>query len=97
MKFSEEKVELCLYKADEKVITEVRDRGLGIKEDELKRALQVFEQINREEYEQQGGGLGLAIAAKYAEINKAELTLSLREGGGTTARIVLQEDRSQSK
>jgi two-component system sensor histidine kinase/response regulator len=67
----------------------VKDRGIGLDMSKLKEAIDVFGQINREKLEQQGGGLGLAIASKYAAINLGRLEFAPREGGGTIVTLVL--------
>jgi signal transduction histidine kinase len=56
----------------------------------IREALNAFGQINREKLEQQGGGLGLAIASQYAAINGGRLEFKSRDGGGTVVTLVLQ-------
>ncbi len=68
---------------------EIHDQGPGIDDHNAKRALQAFEQIDRESMEQQGSGLGLSIASHLVQVNRGQLELCSRESGGTTARVVL--------
>ena len=49
----------------------------------------VFGQLDRERIEQQGGGLGLAIASRYATINKGRIEFERRAGGGSIVSLVL--------
>jgi CheY-like chemotaxis protein len=69
---------------------QVRDRGIGFDMNKIREALNAFGQINREKLEQQGGGLGLAIASQYAAINGGRLEFKSRDGGGTVVTLVLQ-------
>lgn len=68
---------------------EIHDEGPGIDANSAKRALEAFEQINRESMEQQGSGLGLSIASHLVQVNRGQLELCSRDTGGTTARVVL--------
>jgi len=68
---------------------EIHDEGPGIDANSAKRALEAFEQINRDSMEQQGSGLGLSIASHLVQVNRGQLELYSRETGGTTARVVL--------
>ena len=82
-------VELCAYNQEQEIVIEVRDRGIGIDPTKVRQAIDVFGQIDREKLEQQGGGLGLAIASRYAAINKGRLEFECRKGGGTTVSLYL--------
>lgn len=72
---------------------EVADRGIGLDPARVAEALNPFGQLDRDRYEQQGGGMGLAIASKYAAINGGRVVLTAREGGGTSAVLYLPEVR----
>ncbi|MBN8549286.1 MAG: response regulator [Deltaproteobacteria bacterium] len=82
-------IEICAYMQEQEVVIEVRDRGIGIDPAKVRQAIDVFGQIDREKLEQQGGGLGLAIASRYAAINKGRLEFESRSGGGTTVSLTL--------
>lgn len=82
-------IEICLVPLDGEIALEVRDRGMGIDLSKIHEAIDVFGQINREKLEQQGGGLGLAIAARYAAVNAGRLEFDNRTGGGCVASLVL--------
>lgn len=77
-------VEIGCAVGDGSVVLEVRDRGEGMTEEILDRAILPF-------YPQHGGrpGLGLAIADKFTTALGGRLTLAARDGGGTVARVEL--------
>jgi signal transduction histidine kinase len=91
MKFSthQKVVELFAYRQESETVIEVRDRGPGIDLMRVEEAIDVFGQLDREKLEQQGGGLGLAIASRYAHLNGARLEFDHRAGGGTVVSLLL--------
>ncbi len=62
----------------------VSDTGMGIPEDMHSAIFTKFYQVNRAEMEQQGAGLGLAIAKDLAEINGGFLSVQSIVGQGST-------------
>lgn len=92
VKFSEERKEirvLVTANASEGVSVAVSDRGIGIGQNGGVAVLP-FCQPGRERYEQQGCGLGLAVADGLTRINGGQLRLSPREGGGTVVELVFR-------
>jgi signal transduction histidine kinase len=73
-----------LSRADGKVLMAVADDGPGIPEDLRP---QVFEPFFTTKA--RGGGLGLAIARRTAEIHGGDLTLECPPGGGTIVTLTL--------
>jgi len=88
-KGTRKEVRIFGYMQSERVIFEVRDRGVGFDPSKIQQAIETFGQIDRDRMEQQGGGLGLAISSKYAAINKAKLEFSTRPGGGACVSLVI--------
>lgn len=82
-------VELAFVRLSDEVAFEVKDRGIGIDVDRVKEAVTLFSQIDRDKLEQQGSGVGLAIAHRYARINNGRLEFESREGGGAIVSLVL--------
>lgn len=91
IKFSQDikEIEGVSYTKNDKVYFEIRDRGIGIDPSQIQEALAVFGQIDRDTMEQQGGGMGLAIAARYVKINNGSLEFHKRDGGGSIVAVVL--------
>lgn len=64
----------------------IRDKGIGMEEEQIKN-LASYRQFNRNIYEQQGVGLGLAIAQLLVAIHNGTLTITSYAGSGTTVII----------
>jgi signal transduction histidine kinase len=67
----------------------VTDEGVGIAADELPHLFERFRQIDRAKMEQQGVGLGLAIARELINLHSGEITMESTPGEGSTATIRL--------
>ena len=74
---------------DGKVILSILDSGPGLPEAETERLLRPFERLDVARGKESGAGLGLAIAARIAQLHGGELRLRNREGGGLEARVEL--------
>lgn len=83
-----------LFPLGDEIGIEISDRGIGIDPDKIRQAIDPFGQIDRDKLEQQGGGLGLSIANRYAKINGGRIELERRPEGGTTARLILSRVRN---
>ena len=91
IKFSGEsrRIEIVSAPGDCEVAVEVRDRGIGIDVERVREAIDAFGQLDRERLEQQGGGLGLALAHRYLTLHGGRLEFANRSGGGTEVSLVL--------
>ena len=66
----------------------VRDTGIGIRPDHMRRLFQPFTQGDQADTRNYGGtGLGLAISRRLAEMMEGRVTLESRPGEGTTAEV----------
>ena len=72
----------------------VRDKGIGMRPDQVETALTPFGQVdsglNRRA---EGVGLGLPIAKRFAELHGGTLTIESAEGAGTTITVTLPAER----
>jgi signal transduction histidine kinase len=73
-------------------VLQIHDEGRGMKPDQIKR-LEGFVQFGRNIHEQQGLGLGLAIAHKLASLYGGNLLVESRPNQGTTVTIRLPAGR----
>jgi signal transduction histidine kinase len=70
---------------DDKVTICIKDNGIGIAKENLEKLFHKFSQVNREEYEKQGSGLGLYISRSYVELMNGRISAeSEGEGKGTS-------------
>ena len=99
VKFSDESkvVELDVVTQGREVRISIKDRGCGIDMTQVEAAFDTFGQINRECKEQQGGGMGLSIAKRYASAHRGRLELRERSGGGSIVTLVLPVVESCAK
>lgn len=71
----------------EGVCFEVSDTGRGIPNDEFQKIFEPFYQINREIYEDQGSGAGLAIVKSVVELHEGEVEVESVVGQGSRFNI----------
>jgi signal transduction histidine kinase len=77
----------------------VADEGPGIPPDEIPHLFERFRQIDREKMEQQGVGLGLAVAQGVIQLHGGEITVASTVGEGSTftIRLPLAEARERAR
>lgn len=85
IKFSPEngRVSITQWVKDGYVWIAIVDQGAGIPEAQLRQALLSFQQIGREEREQQGIGIGLTLAQRIIDAHGGALDLRSTPGQGT--------------
>ena len=92
IKFSKAKggrVTLSAHQAERFWVLEVVDDGIGIPADALDGIFQAFRQVDRAKLEQQGAGLGLAIARGLAELHGGRVTVASHPGQGSKFELWL--------
>ncbi len=79
-----------------RIIVQVRDKGVGMTRKELRQAFKKFYQV-RMNYTQRfkGVGLGLAIVRRIVKAHQGKITLLSEPGKGTTVRIELPGNRAK--
>ena len=90
LKFSEPgtKIHISNEEGDAEVLIIIRDEGRGMSQEQISKVT-AFQQFERRYHEQQGAGLGLAIAKTLAELYGGNLTIESTEKVGTTVKIKL--------
>lgn len=92
IKFTEEPggvVIMRAYTENGNVCLSVADQGRGIPEHELQHIFESFYQINRERYEDQGAGAGLAIVEGIVRLHGGTITIDSTFGQGSTFVLYL--------
>ncbi|MBE5959302.1 MAG: HAMP domain-containing histidine kinase [Lachnospiraceae bacterium] len=78
------KIEFKMHTRDERVIVEVRDFGIGIKQEEIKKILEPFYMVDKSRSRKNGGaGLGLALCNKIINLHHGTLDIQSVVGEGT--------------
>jgi two-component system sensor histidine kinase SenX3 len=92
VKYSDEgqPVEVAGRVEDERIVLEVRDRGIGIPANDLERIFERFYRVDRARSRATGGtGLGLSIVRHVAHAHDGVVTVDSVEGEGSTLRLIL--------
>ena len=72
----------------------ITDTGIGLDEDEIRKALSPFGQLDNElDREGSGTGLGLTLVDALLKLHGAELKMVSQKGIGTTATAIFPKDR----
>jgi len=93
IKFSDQKggiVTVSVTKESDMARISVSDTGIGIKEEDIPRLFQTFEQLDKgisRKYE--GTGLGLAITKKLVELHGGKIMVKSKYGKGSTFTFLL--------
>ncbi|MGE5431232.1 MAG: PAS domain S-box protein [Syntrophomonadaceae bacterium] len=83
-------IRILLEKDEEdRIVVSVEDTGIGISESYLPSLFEPFSQEDQSYTRTyQGNGLGLALAKKYAELNKAVIEVKSVKGSGSVFRVI---------
>jgi PAS domain S-box-containing protein len=86
VKFTDEgEVSLTAVQRNGDIVFEVRDTGIGISAEHLKRIFDPFWQVDQSSTRRAGGaGLGLSVTRKLARVLGGDVTVESHEGQGTT-------------
>ncbi|KOA21450.1 signal transduction histidine-protein kinase BaeS [Clostridium homopropionicum DSM 5847] len=89
IKFTEKGKNICIslkYERD-KVIAEVKDNGIGIKEEDLPFIFERLYRGDKSRHETQGNGIGLTIVKNILQLHLANIEVVSKEGKGTSFKI----------
>ncbi len=82
-------VTISQWRSGGRVMISIVDEGPGIPEDRLNDALRDFSQLDRETHEQQGMGMGLALAQRIIDVHGGSLDILSIVDKGTQVTITL--------
>lgn len=71
------------------VLIEVKDNGIGIPQDDLKKVFERFYQVSQEEFPSKGTGIGLTIVKDFVRILNGSIEIDSKVGTGTIVRVIL--------
>lgn len=81
-------IHILLRRENGSLITRITDNGIGMSEDVMRR---VFEKFYQGDFSRssQGNGLGLALAKRIVDLHGGDISVSSKEGKGTTFTVFL--------
>lgn len=90
IKFSNigESIDIKIYEKDSNINVEIKDHGIGMKEEELEKVYDRFYQIDKS-HSKEGSGLGLAIVKRIVELSEGKIEIKSKENKGTTVIVKL--------
>jgi signal transduction histidine kinase len=90
LKYSKTVITISLFKDQAGVYIRIKDRGIGIAEEELKHVFDRFYRVDRARQRKTGGvGLGLSIAQSIVKQSKGDIKIFSEENVGTVVEIFL--------
>lgn len=88
--FPGSEIEVAISTNEEFVITSIRDQGQGIPEKDLPHIFKPFRQVSvKPTQNEKSTGLGLAIVKKIIDFHKGRITVSSKQGAGSTFSFYL--------
>ena len=81
-------IRIVLSKTAEHYSIIVQDKGRGISKQHI-RSIEAFTQFDRQQYEQQGVGLGLALVRKILDLYSGKFLIQSEQDAGTTVQLTL--------
>jgi two-component system sensor histidine kinase/response regulator len=85
---SDSPIRIVLSKTADYYSIIVQDKGRGISKQHI-RSIEAFTQFDRQQYEQQGVGLGLALVRKILDLYSGKFIIQSEQGKGTTVQMTL--------
>ncbi len=81
-------IRVVLSKTPQGYVISMNDKGRGISKQHI-RNIEAFTQFERQQYEQQGVGLGLALVKKILDLYGGKFIMHSEQGIGTTVQMIL--------
>jgi len=86
-------IDVSIKKENLFIVTEIKDTGIGIAEEDLDRVCDRFYRIDKSRSKEIGGtGLGLSICNEIAKLHGGRIKIESRLGQGTTVSVYLKGD-----
>ncbi|WP_066155976.1 sensor histidine kinase [Halalkalibacter krulwichiae] len=98
LKYSDDSLSVDIVDEDREIRLDVRDKGIGIPENDLPYVFERFFRVDKARSRQTGGsGLGLAIAKSIIQAHSGEITVRSLENIGTTFTVILPKGNKSAK
>lgn len=90
VKFTGENGEISIkiYKEENKIFVEVKDTGIGIKEEDLPFIFEHLYRGDKSRHETKGSGIGLSIAKNILAVHSASIEVESEEGKGSLFKVI---------
>ncbi|WP_096635789.1 sensor histidine kinase [Clostridium cochlearium] len=94
LKFTETGGEILieLYERGENAIVEIKDDGMGIKEEDLPFIFERLYRGDKSRHQIEGSGIGLTVVKNILQLHSANIEVESKEGEGATFRIYFNKD-----
>ena len=84
------RIEIQVKATSSNIVFGVKDRGIGVSDDDLPLLFESFFRTERSRSRKAGGtGLGLTLCKKIAEKHKGSITAVQRDGGGMVFELTI--------
>lgn len=95
VKFSEANgsVEVSLYGENKKVVVEVKDKGIGIKKEDLPFIFERLYRSDKSRHQTEGNGLGLTIVKNILSFHNANIEVESEEGKGSVFKVYFNKNQ----
>ena len=80
-------ITVSLARDDKDIIVKVKDKGIGLTEEEVRHAFQRFFRGGKAQSHARGTGLGLPVAKAIVEAHKGRISLNGKPGEGALATV----------
>ena len=98
IKFSKQygKIDVNLKEKTDTLEIKIKDNGIGMSEEEIKRIFTRFYQIDKS-HSEKGSGLGLAIVKRIVELSNGKIDVKSKKDEGTTITVNLPLEKENKK
>lgn len=98
IKFSKQhgEIDITLKEKEDTIEIKIKDNGIGMSEEKIKRIFTRFYQIDKS-HSEKGSGLGLAIVKRIVELSDGKIDVESKKDVGTTITVNLPIEKENKK
>ena len=91
------KIDIADRKEEGFIVTEIKDTGIGIPEEDLEKVVDRFYQVDKSRSKESGGiGLGLSICNEIVKLHGGRIEIKSKVGEGTIISVYLKGNGSRA-